>query len=209
MITKDSEALAAYPKDRHWYNKVHLSRELGYKCGVDRIPRSGRWIVRPITNLEGMGRQAVIDYFKEGTLVEPGMFYCEVFEGRHITIDYVREYGRWVQHHTFEGFNTPEDLIHFSRWLRVDYKYEIPLFLRSVEADHINIEVKGDKVIEVHLRPNPDPVMYDDFWPIWSNNQKPPFEHYIRISDKDDETEMGRLGFFVPHSLTSQLVTKI
>lgn len=202
MIRKDSEALAAYPKDAHLYNKVHLSRELGYKCGVHKIPRSGKWILRPITNLEGMGRQAVIDYFKEGTLIEPGMFYCEVFEGRHITIDYVKEYGRWVQHHTFEGFNTPEDLIRFSRWLRVDYNYEIPFFLRSVEANHINIEVKGDKVIEVHLRPNPDPVMYDDFWPIWSEDQKPPLDHYIRIPDKDDETEMGRLGFFVPPALT-------
>jgi hypothetical protein len=198
MIKKDSEALAAYPKDAHWYDKVHLARTLGYRCGVHKIPRSGKWIVRPITNLEGMGRQAVIDYFKEGTLIEPGMFYCEVFEGRHITIDYVREYGRWVQHHTFEGFNTPEDLIHFSRWLRVDYKYEIPLFLRSVEADHINVEVKGDRIIEIHLRPNPDPVMYDDFWPIWSEDQKPPFENYVRIPDADNETEMGRLGFYVP-----------
>ena len=64
--------------------------------------------------------------------------------------------------------------------------------------DRYKVEVKGDKVIEVHLRPNPDPVMYDDFWPIWSEDQKPPFENYVRIPDADNETEMGRLGFYVP-----------
>jgi hypothetical protein len=198
MIKTDIEAFIKYTKDAHWYNKVHLSRELGYKCGVDKIPESGKWIVRPITNLKGMGRQAVIDYFKEGTPIEPGMFYCEVFEGPHITIDYIREHGNWSQHHTFEGFNTPENLTQFSRWKKVDYTYKLQPFLQNVEADHINIEVKGDKIIEAHLRPNPDPVMYDDFWPIWSESQKPPFNNYVRIPDKDDETEMGRLGFFVP-----------
>lgn len=198
MIKTDLEAFVKYPKDAHWYNKVHLSRQLGYNCGVDTIPESGKWIVRPITNLKGMSRQAVIDYFKKGTPIETGMFYCEVFEGRHITIDYIRESGTWSQHHTFEGFNTPENLTQFSRWKKVDYTYKLQPFLQNVEADHINIEVKGDKIIETHLRPNPDPVMYDDFWPIWSESQKPPFVNYVRIPDKDDETEMGRLGFFVP-----------
>jgi len=198
MIRTDFEAFIKYPKDSHWYNKLHLSSQLGYRCGTDRIPESGKWIVRPITNLKGMGRQAVIDFFKENTPIEPGMFYCEVFEGSHITIDYIRQNNVWRQHHTFEGFNTPEDLIHFSRWKKVEYKYQLPYFLQNVEADHINIEIIGNRMIEVHLRPNPDPVMYDDFWPIWSENQKPPFNNYVRIPDKDNETEMGRLGFFVP-----------
>lgn len=204
MIRKDSEAINAYPDDIHWYNKLYLSRELGYKCGVYKIPTSGKWIVRPITNLEGMGRNAVIDFFEEGTIIEPGMFYCEVFEGRHITIDYVKNNEHWVQHHTFEGFNTPDNLIKFSRWTKVDYEYPIPHFLQNVKSDHINIEIKGDRLIEVHLRPNPDPVMYDDFWPIWSEDQKPPFDNYIRIPDLDDETEMGRLGFFVPNNFINE-----
>ena len=198
MVKTDLEAFAAYPRDAHWYNKLNLSIKLGYNCGINKIPKSGKWIVRPITNLDGMGRRAVIDFFEEGTTIEPEMFYCEVFQGRHITIDYIKECDTWIQHHTFEGFNTPQDLIHFSRWLKVDYEYPMPSFLKDVEANHINIEVKGNKLIEVHLRGNPDPVMYNDFWPIWSNEQKPPFNNYIRIADKDDETEMGRLGFFVP-----------
>jgi len=198
MIRIDSEALAAYPKDAQWYNKVHLSRTLGYKSGTGKIPASGTWIVRPITNLEGMGRQARIGHFEGGTLIDPGLFYCEVFSGRHITIDYQRIDGKWVQTETFEGFNTPENLVQFSRWKRVDFIYPIPHFLKDVEPDHINIETIDGKVIEVHLRPNPDPVMFDDFWPIWSEDQKPPFDNYVRIPDHCDETEMGRLGFYVP-----------
>ena len=198
MIKTDSQAIVAYPNDAHWYNKLHLSQTLGYACGQAVIPSSGTWIVRPITNLEGMGRNATIGHYEAGTLVEPGLFYCEVFKGRHITIDYQRVNGLWRQTETFEGFNTPDNLVQFSRWKRVDFNYPIPQFLINVEADHINIETIDSKVIEVHLRPNPDPVMYDDFWPIWSNDQKPPFINYIRIPDRDDETEMGRLGFYVP-----------
>lgn len=198
MIKTDTQAFDAYPQDRHWYNKLHLSRELGYRCGVDSIPFTGRWIVRPITNLQGMGKDATIGNFEKGTLIDPGMFFCEVFDGRHITIDYVWERGKWYQSHTFEGFNTPENLVQFRRWMEVDYNYPMPRFLRDVEANHINIEVKGDRIIEVHLRPNPDPVMYDDFWPIWSEDQKPPFDNYVRIPDIDDTGLMGRLGFYVP-----------
>ena len=198
MIKTDTQAFNAYPQDRHWYNKLHLSRELGYRCGIGSIPFTGRWIVRPITNLQGMGKNATIGNFEKGTLVDPGMFFCEVFDGRHITIDYVWERGKWHQSHTFEGFNTPENLVQFRRWMEVDYNYPMPRFLRDVEANHINIEVKGDRIIEVHLRPNPDPVMYDDFWPIWSEDQKPPFDNYVRIPDIDDTGLMGRLGFYVP-----------
>jgi hypothetical protein len=68
--------------------------------------------------------------------------------------------------------------------------------LRSVEANHINIEIIGKKIIEVHLRGNPDPVMYDEFWPIWSEGQQRPKMSYVRIPDKEDH--IGRLGFYVP-----------
>lgn len=195
MIKTDIAAYAAYPKDRHLYNKLALSRILGYECGTGVIPRSGVWIVRPIINLEGMGLDAVIRHYEAGAAIPEGMFYCEVFAGRHITIDYVRENGVWTQRSTFEGFNTPGNLIQFSRWTRVVFPYTLPTMLRSVEADHINIETIGGMIIEVHLRGNPDPVMYDDFWPIWSEGQQRPMEGYVRIPDKEEH--IGRLGFYV------------
>ena len=197
MITTDRQAVIAYPKDAHWYNKFYLSCKLGYNCGTHQIPVSGTWIVRPIVNLDGMGKDAVIAYMEQGTVIGPDMFYCEVFTGRHITIDYVRENNQWLQHHTFEGFNTVDNLVEFSKWFRIYDEHPIPDFLQSVESDHINIETIGGNLIEVHLRANPDPVMYSEFWPIWSQHQQPPIGNYKRIIDKDDEVKMGRLGFFV------------
>lgn len=196
MIKTDIAAYAAYPQDRHLYNKLALARILGYTCGTGHIPYSGMWIVRPIINLEGMGLDASIQHMEAGTRIPQGTFYSEVFTGRHITIDYVREGNVWTQTDTFEGFNTPDNLIQFSRWTRVSYPYHLPMLLRSVEAKHINIETIGGNIIEVHLRRNPDPVMYDDFWPIWSEGQQRPMEGYVRIADKEDH--IGRLGFFVP-----------
>ena len=198
MIKTDIQAFKAFPDDSHLYDKLRLSRSLGYRCGDTEIPENGLWIVRPIINLEGMGRGAVIKYFEKGEKVEPGLFYCEIFHGKHITIDYIRKGNNWFQDATFEGKNVHQDLIHFVCWTRVDYHYPIPDILKDVEADHINIEVIGGKVIEVHLRPNPDPIMHDEFWPIWSEDQKPPFPNYVRIPDLNNETEMGRLGFYVP-----------
>jgi hypothetical protein len=198
MVKTDLEASLLYPKDAHWYNKLMLSKKLDYVCGINAIPVSGLWIVRPIINLDGMGRGAVIREFNKGEPIAPGYFYCEVFSGKHITIDYVRKQSAWQQDATFQGVNSHNNLTQFAYWTRVQYKYSIPHILKDVEANHINIELIGGKLIEVHLRPNPDPVMHDEFWPIWSHDQKPPFDTYRRIDDLDDETEMGRLGFFVP-----------
>lgn len=197
MIKTDLIAYAAYPQDRHLYNKLALSRILGYTCGTGHIPYAGTWIVRPIINLDGMGLDATIKHYEAGESIPQGMFYCEVFTGRHITIDYERKGNVWKQTDTFEGFNTPDNLIQFSHWTRVEFPYHLPLLLRSVEAKHINIETIGGNIIEVHLRGNPDPVMYNEFWPIWLEDQTP-LDGYVRIVDKEEH--IGRLGFYVPAS---------
>ena len=197
MIKTDLIAYATYPQDRHLYNKLALSRILGYTCGTGHIPYAGTWIVRPIINLDGMGLDAVIKHYESGESIPEGMFYSEVFKGRHITIDYERKGNVWKQTDTFEGFNTPDNLIQFSRWKRVEFPYHLPLLLRSVEAKHINIEIIDGNIIEVHLRGNPDPVMYNEFWPIWLEDQKP-LDGYKRIVDKEEH--IGRLGFYVPAS---------
>lgn len=198
MIKTDQQAYEAYPKDTHLYNKLLLSQQLGYVCGTDIIPRTAKWIVRPITNFEGMGRGAAIRQFKKGEQIAPDCFYCKVFTGKHITIDYTRKRGVWHQGATFQGTNSHNNLIQFVCWKRVNYPYPIPQILANVESDYINIELIDNKLIEVHLRLNPDPVMHDEFWPIWSHTQKPPNTNYRRIDDLDDETDLGRLGFFVP-----------
>jgi len=61
----------------------------------------------------------------------------------------------------------------------------LPGIFKEITAPHINIEIIGDKIIEVHLRHNTDPVMHDEFIPIWSNDQACP-TGYVRISDPED-----------------------
>jgi hypothetical protein len=197
MIKTDEQAYEVFLDDRHLYNKLTLSQQLGYVCGTDIIPETKLWIVRPIINFEGMGRGAVIRKFQKGEQIDSNCFYCEVFTGKHVTIDYIKKQGVWHQGATFQGTNSHNNLVQFVCWKRVTYPHPIPQILVNVQSDCVNIELIGNKLIEVHLRPNPDPVMYDEFWPIWSATQKPPGVNYTRIDDLDDETDLNRLGFFV------------
>lgn len=191
----DSEAYQLYPKDNIWYNKLFLSGILGYNAGYGFIYKSGRYIVRPIINLQGCGIGAKIGDYQKGDQIPHGYFWSEVFTGRHITIDYIKIRGVWIQGHTFEGFkDDPEDLLKFSMWRKVEYRYELPSVFNTIRTDKLNIEIIGDKIIEVHLRHNTDPVEYDFFIPIWSEDQMCP-EGCIRIADREDHP--GRLGFFV------------
>lgn len=200
MLTAIVDDYAAFDacalQDRKWYNKLFVAQYLGYECGTVAIPRDGTWIVRPITNLDGMGVDATISWFPAGTPVAPDFFWGEVFTGRHITIDYERVNGMLHQTHTFEGFNTPDNLIEFTRWVRVDYPVPpLPAF-DSIAVDCVNIEMIGGNIIEVHFRPNSDPVQHDEFWPIWSDDQQPPPGDWVRIPDA--VTHIGRKGFYVP-----------
>lgn len=193
----DTEAFQLYPQYRCWYNKLFLSNLFGYTCGLDSIPFTDRWIIRPIQNLEGMGIGANIDTFPLGYPIPEGKFYCEVFKGRHITIDYQRVNGTWVQGATFEGFKYPNSLICFQRWASVDYKFDLPLILQTIQVPNINLELVGGKIIEVHLRCNPDPIQYKEYLPIWnqiysSQNCPPGFKFVADLS----EINLGRLGFF-------------
>ena len=193
----DYDAFELYPQYRCWYNKLLLSNLLGYTCGSDTIPFTDRWIIRPIQNLEGMALNAIIDTFPAGFVIPEGNFYCEVFEGRHITIDYQNINGVWVQGATFEGFRYPDSLIHFQRWLSVDYKFDLPLMLQSIKVHNINLELVGGKIIEVHLRCNPDPIQYKEYLPIWDSIPESKIcpEGFVFVSDLI-EAHLGRRGFF-------------
>lgn len=191
----DHDAFRLHPKDRLWYNKLFLATKLNYNVGIGSIPKAGRYVVRPIINLDGCGLGAKIGYYKKGDPVPFDYFWSEVFTGRHITIDYFKVDGIWEQSHTFEGFKTdPENLQQFSHWQRVDYEYKLPDLFDSIGSNLLNIEMIGGKIIEVHLRHSTDPVNYDFFIPIWSEYQPCP-PGCVRIDDTVDFP--GRLGFYV------------
>jgi hypothetical protein len=198
LLISDTEAFDIFPGDRHWYDKLFVARTFGYKCGELVIPTSGKYIVRPRINLNGCGEGATIKHYRSGDLMPSGMFWCEVFEGRHITIDYVRQFNYWVQCETFEGVNSEDNLIEFKYWKNIDYDFPLPEPLRNIKASHVNIEIIDGRVIEVHLRSNPDPIQYDEFWPIWTDDQQPPFPGATRIPDR--QRHLHRKGFYVQSS---------
>ena len=190
----DTEAYDTYPELRHWYDKLWVARQLGYRAGTEHVPEPGHYMVRPTVNLPGGGQGASIAFYIKSDVIPTDCFWSEIFYGDHVTIDYTRVDGVWQQGHTFRGFNRAANLIHFSRWTRVDRPYSLPDIFDEITCEHINIEIIGDRIIEVHLRTNPDPVEYDELIPIWTKNQPCP-AGYARIADV--EQHVDRLGFFV------------
>jgi len=192
VITTDEEAwVSTAVKDLWLFDKLILSRQLGYRCGPAgvEVPKADWYIVRPITNLLGMGQGAEIQWIGGCTDHLPaGYFWSERFVGRHISVDY-----HWgTQTLAVEGFRDRGDpLWKFSRWERVEDRYELPLSeLRGYE--YSNVEFVDGKVIEVHLRGNPD-FQYQNLWavPVWEGEEVDYGRKFIEAAD------WKRKGFYV------------
>ena len=80
------------PADLWIFNKLTVSRLFNYSCGPTGadVPKPDMYITRPCINLMGMGRDAKFMFIEEETddVVPIGHFWCEVFKGRHLSIDY-------------------------------------------------------------------------------------------------------------------------
>jgi len=186
MITTDEQAwLAAEVGDLWLFDKLILSRQLGYSCGPAGVPvpEPAEYIVRPISNLRGMGLGAQIQYLEVSTDHLPaGYFWCELFQGRHISVDY--ECGNAVL--AVEGFREAgAPLYRFNRWERVSDLYPVPLTLSVLRKfPYLNIEFIDSKVIEVHLRPNPD-FKYGNMRaiPVWEDELVPEGRQFVATKD--------------------------
>lgn len=207
----DSEAYQKYINHRNWFNKLYLSEKLGYECGPCGIPptKTGQYIVRPIYNLSGMGVGAELKIIQSGdtSQVQPGYFWCEVFRGKHYsaTYEFVSDTKPfWKPISCFEGVVCENELWRFSKWQRSTHYPEVPHILNDLSlVKRINVEFKGDKVIEVHLRESPDPD-YDEFIPVWGDQKKDIDKYldmgYTYIKSYDDAggfLEIPRIGFIV------------
>lgn len=180
------------PDDLWVYDKLILSTKMGYVCGpvgVD-VPKPGLYIVRPAVNLLGMGCGAQVTWIQHNTdHLSPGHFWCEIFEGRHLSVDYVHG----EQTDCVEGFRDPEaPLYRWKRWQRVDDEVPYPDILKSF--DFVNCEFIDGNLIEVHLRLSPDSRHGSDILiPVWQGEDTTPPEGMIFVSDPD----YLRLGFFI------------
>jgi len=185
-----------HSEDLWVYNKLILSRVLGYTCGPigTSVPRPDFYILRPSMNLLGMGRYARKEYiYKYTDSYHPSEFWCEIFEGDHISVDYQNK----EQKLTVMGVRDETNpLYKWDMWKKVDYKMPFPDILNKLKGEYewINCEFIGSRLIEVHFRQNPD-FKYGNSVaiPVWNDSRPIDSKDYQFIDDQD----YFRRGFWI------------
>ena len=185
-----------HSEDLWVYNKLILSRVLGYTCGPvgTSVPRPDFYILRPSMNLLGMGRYARKEYiYKYTDCYHPSEFWCEVFEGDHISVDYQNKEQKLTVLGVRDEMNP---LYKWDMWKKVDYKVPFPDILHKLKGEYewINCEFIGNRLIEVHFRQNPDFKYGNDIAiPVWNDS------HSIDYKDCQfiDDADYLRRGFWV------------
>lgn len=202
---EDYQAYRKFPQYTKWFNKLYLAERLGYECGPCGIApiKSNYYIVRPIYNLSGMSLNASKKYIEadDYTKVPPGYFWCEWFDGCHISVTYKKNNKHFKPISAWKAYK--KDL-QFTKWEKTTNFPDTPLFLNELlQTDTVNIEFIGNKVIEVHLRDSPDPD-YDVLIPIWADNTTKVLEYkqqgyqFIHsYENADGFLENPRIGFMV------------
>ena len=160
------------PNDLWIYNKLQLSRALGYVCGpsgVD-VPQSGYYIVRPSLNFNGMGRFSRIEWLKCSTdHLHPSEFWCEIFTGEHISVDFYKKQPKLI----VKGYKNPKNPSYkWNCWLKIDKNINFPEILENLVGTYsvINCEFIGNQLIEVQIRQNLDFQWGNSIAiPVWKN----------------------------------------
>jgi len=189
MTLYDDEVWPLIEDDDLWiFDKLILSRKLGNVCGPTGVPvpSPNRYVVRPCVNLMGMSKGVSIEHIDNSTDHLPaGYFWQEVFEGRHLSVDY--KDGHQIL--CTQGFSNTEDVTKFDRWVVTDDTPNLPDLIKDIVVKYptVNIEMIGGKIIEVHLRGNSDFVDgATEIIPLWKR------EGYTFVDDPDGD----RIGFF-------------
>lgn len=182
-------------------DKLIISRKLKYICGPTgiEVPKPGYYIVRPCVNAMGLGLGAEKMFIEDSTDHLPlGYFWCEWFEGRHLSIDYHKGKVSLV----VEGYKSEDTFTKWSKWEEIDdyeammYSVEFPELLKEFkDFEWVNCEFIGNKLIEVHFRKNED-FQWENtvFIPVFDKNQKPPSDEYRYVSYPENN---GRIGGFI------------
>jgi hypothetical protein len=192
----DDEWNQIHPSDLWVYNKLFLSRVLGYACGPagTTVPNPDFYIVRPSFNLFGMSRFARKEWIEKQTDdIHPSEFWCEIFEGEHLSVDFHHQQAELVILGTRKSENP---LYKWDKWEKVDRDVKFPKILDQLHGNYewINCEFIGNQLIEVHFRQNPD-FRYGNTIaiPNWEENNQENFENYEYVQDSD----FHRRGFWI------------
>lgn len=178
------------------YNKLFLGRVLGYTCGPvgTTVPKPDFYIVRPSFNLLGMGRSSRIEWIKKETDVHhPAEFWCEIFEGEHISVDFYKKEAKLV---VLGERENQIPLYRWKKWTKIERDFDFPPVLEKLKGnyDWINCEFIGGKLTEVHFRRNPD-FRYGNTVaiPLWQDEEPKNLEGFQFIEDVD----YRRKGFYI------------
>ena len=210
LVHEDYQAWDMFSgKSYRWvFNKLEVALRQGLTAGPAAVPppHSGLYISRPTYNLYGMGVGAeqfqydTKDYedFTHHATVGPGYFWCEWLSGGHYSIDYQQyEDGSWRVNSVWLGSHySHSNLTKFKSWTRLSTRatpapHELPLeleFLDTFEVPFFNVEMVGDRVIEVHLRPGDLKFDYlpvgTTLVPVWQGEDTPEGEYLPGVDPK-------------------------
>ena len=196
FISVKDEWFSIHENDLWVYNKLFLNQRLRHLCGPAGVPVpcSGYYIVRPSINLLGMGRFSRIEWIDNETEhLHPAEFWCEIFEGEHLSVDFHYKKTELV----VIGEKDEEDpLYKWKKWTKIDKNVQFPTILNSLVGDYewINCEFIGDHLIEVHVRQNPN-FRYGNTVaiPVWGDEE---VEEYKNLRYIHDESYL-RKGFYI------------
>ena len=185
-----------HEEDLWVYNKLYLNNHLGHLCGPVGcpVPRPGYYIVRPSINLLGMGRFSRIEWIDECTdHFHPAEFWCEIFEGEHISVDFKDQKADLVV--LGEKYNK-DNLYKWKKWTKIERNIDFPTILNNLKGNYrwINCEFIDNHLIEVHFRRNPD-FRYGNTVaiPVWNDQEIEDIDNLTFINDED----YLRKGFYI------------
>lgn len=180
------------------YNKLFLSRVLGYTCGPvgTTVPKPDFYIVRPSFNLLGMGRFSRKEWIEKYTdHIHPAEFWCEIFTGEHLSVDFKNQESELVVLGTKDD---KDPYYKWKKWEKIDKIVKFPEILQNLKGnyEYINCEFIGNKLIEVHFRQNPDFRHNNTVAiPIW--NEKDLDFYNLDEYDYIKDLDYKRIGFLI------------
>lgn len=195
-MTEEQFLIDADPDELWVYDKLIVSRKLGYVCGPVGIsvPKPNWYIVRPVMNILGLGLGTQKLYLEGNTdSLTPGHFWCEFFIGRHISVDYY--YGEPVL--AVEGIKDNDSFVKWNKWIKINELIKLPeILINFKNKEWINCEFINGNLIEIHFRNNPDFFNrnINEYIPVWTGENTTPPLGYSYITDPDIH---GRIGAFI------------